>query len=131
MELIARIVIRRYDMGETAGEGSIKQVPSKSLAVFRVIGKSLDRAMKLLASEMEKEDGQVVVLTLAGTAQTQAQQSTFEAAYSKGRSQGVKLVICGGDPGLLVDRLAVYRDSLRWFPNLPAYVSSLELNNRH
>lgn len=131
MELIARIVIRRYDMGETGVEGSIKQAPSKSLAVFRVMGKALDRAMRLLASEMEKEDGQVVVLTIGGKVQTQAQQSMFEAAYSKGRSMGVNVVVCGGDPDLLFDRLAVYRDTLRWFPNLPAYVSSLELNNRH
>lgn len=131
MELIARIVIRRYDMGETGVEGSIKQAPSKSLAVFRVMGKAQDKAMRLLASEMEKEDGQVVVLTIGGKVQTQMQQSMFEAAYSKGRSLGVNVVVCGGDPGLLFDRLAVYRDSLRWFPNLPAYVSSLELNNRH
>ena len=131
MELIARIVIRRYDMGETSADHPLRQVPGKSLSVFRVEGRSISQAMKLLVAEMEKQDNQVVVLALGKGRINDSQQSTFVAAYSKSKTLGAKVVVCGGDPSLMFDRLAVYRDSLTWFPNLHAYVSSLELSNRH
>lgn len=131
MELIARIVIRRYDSGETAAEHSLRQEPSKSLVVFRVLGRSMSQAMKLLVGEMEKQNNPVIVLALGKDRVSDSQQSTFVAAYSKSKTLGAKVVVCGGDPSLMFDRLAAYRDSLTWFPNLHAYVSSLELSNRH
>lgn len=131
MELIARIVIRRYDMGEASAEHPLRQEPGKSLAVFRVQGRSVERAMKLLLAEIDKPDNPVVVLALGKGQVSDSQQSTFVAAYSKSKTLGAKVVVCGGDPNLMFDRLAVYRDSLTWFPNLHAYVSSLELSNRH
>lgn len=131
MELIGRIVIRRSDMGETSAEHPLGQAPGKSLAVFRVQGRSMDRAMKLLVAEIDKHDNPVVVLALGKGQIGDSQQSTLVAAYSKSKTLGAKVVVCGGDPSLMFDRLAVYRDSLTWFPNLHAYVSSLELSNRH
>lgn len=131
MELIARIMIRRYDMGEACAENPIRQDPGKSLAVFRVHGRSIERAMKLLVAETEMQDNQVVVLAMGKGQVSDAQQDTFVAAYSKGKTLGAKVVVCGGAPSRMFDRLAVYRDSLTWFPNLHAYVSSLELSNRH
>lgn len=131
MELIARIVIRHYDAGETIAEHSLRQEPGKSLAVFRVLGRSMSQAMKLLLGEIEKQNNAVVVLALGKGPVSDSQQSTFLAVYSKSKTLGAKVVVCGGDPSLMFDRLAVYRDSLTWFPNLHAYVSSLELSNRH
>lgn len=129
MELIARIVIRRYDAGETIAAHSLRQEPGKSLAVFRVLGRSMSQAMKLLLGEMDPPP--VVVLALGKGPVSDSQQSTFLAVYSKSKTLGTKVVVCGGDPSLMFDRLAAYRDSLTWFPNLHAYVSSLELSNRH
>lgn len=131
MELIARISTRRYDMGETMADNTLRVVPGSSSVVFRVSGKSLERAIKLLAHEIGERDEQTVVLVLAGNKQSEAQKSTFKAAYSKAKSLSAKTVVCGGKPEQIFDRLAVYRDSLRWFPDLHAYVSSLELNSRH
>jgi hypothetical protein len=131
MELIARVVIRRFDMGEAPAGHPLRPSPDKSLAVFRVQGGSVERAMKLLAGEMDRQDNPTVVLALDKGQISDNQQSTFMAVYSQSRTLGTKLVVCGGDPDRMFDRLAIYRDSLSWFPNLSTYVSSLELNGRH
>jgi hypothetical protein len=131
MELIARIVIRRSDMGEHSAEHPLRQAPGKSLTVFRVQGRSLDRAMKLLAAEIDKQEKPVVVLAFGKGQVSDSQQSTLVAAYSRSGTLGAQVVVCGGDPGVMFDRLAGYRDSLNWFPNLHTYVSSLELSSRH
>lgn len=131
MELIARLMIRRFDAGETIAEHLLGQELGKSIAVFRVLGRSMSQAMKLLVCETEKQNNPVVVLVLGKSRFSDSQQSTFVAACSKSKTLGAKVVVCGGDPSLMFDRLAVYRDSLTWFPNLHAYVSSLELSNRH
>lgn len=131
MELIARIVICRYDTGETSAEQPLRQDPGKSLAVFRAHGRTMRQAMKLLITETEKPADPVVVLAQGKVQFSDSQQSIFLAAYSNIKTLGAKVVVRGGDPGEMFDRLAVYRDSLTWFPNLHAYVSSLESSNRH
>jgi len=77
MELIARIVIRRYDAGKTIAEHSLRQEPGKSLPVFRVLGRSMSQAMKLLVSETEKQNNPIVVLALGKGRVSGSQQSTF------------------------------------------------------
>lgn len=125
MELIARIALRRYEMGEAA-EMSPNRKPGTSLAIFRVQGKSPERAMKILTDEMAKEPDQVMVLAIGSKTLSEEQINTCESAMAYGMQKTTKIVFCGGDPRQLFDRLSVFGNVLKWFPSIQAYVSSHE-----
>lgn len=126
MELISRITIHRYEMGET-GERSPSRAFDKSLAVFRVHGKSPERAMKILTAEIAKESDQVMVLAMTGNTLSEDEKRICTAAMEQGIRQSTKIVFCGGDPAQIFGRLSVESNALRWFPSAPSFISSYEI----
>ena len=116
MELISRITIRCCEMGG-AGDEILKPGPVKTLAIFRVLGRSTERAMKILNAEMARGSGQVMVLSIICT-----------AAMEQGIRQSTKIVFCGGDPSQIFGSLAVDGKALKWFPSIPSFVSTYEID---
>ena len=126
MKLISRITVRRYDMGE-AGDDARRSLSGKSLAVFRVLGRSPEHAMKILSAEMAKESGQVMVLSVFGSKLSENERAICTAAMEQGMRQSTKIVFCGGDPAEIFGRRDVDGSALKWYPSVPAFVSTYEI----
>lgn len=126
MEFISRISLRRHEMGE-AGEDTPAQAQGQSLIIFRVLGKSPERALKLLRSETAKEPDRIVVLAIAGKTLSEDEKRICEVVMAEGMRQSIKTVFCGGDPEQIFGKLPVASNASRWFSNIPAFISTLEI----
>lgn len=127
MELISRIAVHCYEMGGV-GDEAHKPAPVKSLAIFRVLGHSTERAMKILNAEMARESRQVMVLSIFAKKLTEDEKHICTAAMEQGIRQSTKIVFCGGDPSQIFGRLAADGNALKWFPSIPSYVSTYEID---
>lgn len=126
MEFISRINLRRHEIGE-AGDDTAAQAQGQSLIIFRVRGKSPERALKLLLSETAKEPDRIVVLAIAGKTLSEDEKRICEVVMAESMRQSIKTVFCGGDPGQIFGKLSVASNASRWFPNIPAFISTLEI----
>jgi hypothetical protein len=127
MELISRITVRCCEMGG-AGDEVHKPAPVKTLAIFRVLGRSKERAMKILNAEMARGSGQVMVLSILAKKLTEDEKHICTAAMEQGIRQSTKIVFCGGDPGQIFGRLAADGNALKWFPSIPSFISTYEID---
>jgi len=127
MELISRITVRCYEMGG-AGDEAHEPAPVKSLAIFRVLGRSTERAMKILSAEMARESNQVMVLSIFAKKLSEDEKHICTAAMEQGIRQSRKIVFCGGDPSQIFGRLAADGSALKWFPSIPSFVSTYEID---
>lgn len=127
MELISRITVHCYEMGGK-GDETHKPAPVKSLAIFRVRGRSTERAMKILNAEMARESGQVMVLSIFTKKLTEGEKHICSVAMEQGIRQSTKIVFCGGDPSQIFGRLAADGSALKWFPSIPSFVSTYEID---
>lgn len=127
MELISRITVRRCGMGE-AGEEAQRHATGKLLVIFRVLGRSLERAIKILSAEKEKNPDLVMVLAIRGNSLSEDEKRICTAAMEQGIRQSTRIVFCGGDPSQIFGRLAVDGKALQWFPSIPSYVSTFEID---
>lgn len=127
MELISRITVHRHEMG-SVGDEAHTPLPVKSLAIFRVLGRSAERAMKTLNAEMARESGQVMVLSIFAKKLSEDEKHICSAAMEQGIRQSTKIVFCGGDPSQIFGWLAADGDALKWFPSIPSFVSTYEID---
>ncbi len=127
MELISRITVHCYEMGGM-GDEAHKPAPVKSLAIFRVLGRSTERAMKILNAEMARESGQVMVLSIFAKKLTEDEKHICTAAMEQGIRQSTKIVFCGGDPSQIFGKLAADGNALKWFPSIPSFVATYEID---
>lgn len=127
MELISRITVRCFEMGG-AGDEAHKPAPAKSLAIFRVLGRSTERAMKILSAEMARESDQVMVLSIFAKKLSEDEKHICTAAMEQGIRQSTKIVFCGGDPSQIFGRRVADGNALKWFPSIPSFVSTYEID---
>lgn len=127
MELISRITVRCFEMGG-AGDEAHKPAPAKSLAIFRVLGRSTERAMEILRAEMARESDQVMVLSIFAKKLTEDEKHICTAAMEQGIRQSTKIVFCGGDPNQIFGRRVADGSALKWFPSIPSFVSTHEID---
>lgn len=127
MELISRITVHRYEMGG-AGDEVHKPAPAKSLAIFRVLGRSTERAMKILSAEMARASDQVMVLSIFTKKMSEDEKHICTAAMEQGIRHSTKIVFCGGDPSQIFGRRVADGSALKWFPSIPSFVSTYEID---
>jgi hypothetical protein len=127
MELIARISVRRYELGE-AGADAPRQATSKRLAIFRVRGKASAQAMHRLSAELLGAPGTVIVLALAGEQFSEDEKRICMAAMEHGIRRATPVVFCGGNPNQIFGRLAVDGRALKWFPSVPDFIVTHEID---
>lgn len=127
MELISRITLRRHEIG-AAGEDDQRHVPAQSLAIFRVLGRSPERAIKILGSEMARQPDQVMALSFVGNKLSEVEKRICSAAIELGIRQAARIVFCGGDPLQIFGRLGIDGKAPKWFRSIPSFVSSFELD---
>lgn len=98
MQLIARISVRRHLI---EGEREMKAVNltpdvGKSVTVFRVLGRSPERALKLLAANTGDSAAQpAVALTFASDEVSEDQAAVCKAVIAQCRSRSMEIVLCG------------------------------------
>lgn len=127
MELISRITIRRYEVGE-AGDDAQRHAADKLLVIYRVLGRSPERAMKILGAEKDRNPDQVMVLSIRGKSLSEDEKRICTAAIEQGLRQSTNIVFCGGDPSQIFGRLGVDGKALKWFPSIPSFVSTYEID---
>lgn len=127
MELISRIRVRRHEMGES-GENPGRPPAAKCLHIFRVLGKSPERARRLLSAAIDKEAEHVMVLATADPQWSENQKRICQAALEQDQRRTAKIVFCGGDPSKILGRLAINGGATKWFPSIPAFVASHEID---
>lgn len=127
MELIARVSIRRYEMGE-AGADAPRQATGKTLAIFRVLGKGSAPALHRLSAEMLGTPGLVIVLALPAAQLSEDEKRICTAAMEHGIRRATPVVFCGGNPNQIFGRLAVDGRALKWFASVPDYIVTHEID---
>lgn len=126
MELIARVTVRRCEMGE-AGDAAQRHAAGKSLTIFRVLGRSPERAIKVFNVERLADPDQVMVLSIRGKDLSEDEKQICSAVLEQGVRQSMKIVFCGGDPSQIFGRLATDDKALKWFPSIPSFISTFEI----
>lgn len=121
MQLIARISLRRHEMGDAGDE--IRQAgPGRSLAIFRIVGQSPDKALKLLHQEISTHAEPLVALAIESGAMTAAQQKVYDTVRAACHRLSVPVLTCGGERGKLCpSSLAGYAPE-PWFPSIASLV---------
>ncbi|WP_265945946.1 hypothetical protein [Dechloromonas sp. A34] len=121
MQLIARVTLRRHEMGD-AGDEISHAGAARSVAIFRIVGQSPDKALKVLNQEISTHAEPLVALAVDSSAPTAAQQKVYETVQAACHRQSVPVLTCGGDPGKLAPPpLAGYAPE-PWFPSIASMV---------
>lgn len=120
MQLIARISVRRHDAGEMRGAPG-RAPAGRSVAVFRLLGRSPQNALRMLDAEVAKAGAPLVALALESAGMTAGQEKICETVVSQCRSRAIEVVVCGGDPARLAGRLAGGRSG-KWYPSVATMV---------
>lgn len=123
LKLIARIALRLHEIG-AKGEGNSHCEPEKSVAIFRVLGCSPDKALKTLDSEVSSSLRPLVALIVPSISMTEGQEKVYEAIVSACHFQSTKVYACGGNPENLRGRITSGRGADKWFTSVPAMVQS-------
>lgn len=123
MKLIARIALRLHEIG-AKGETDAQSPPEKSVAIFRVLGHSTDKALKALDSEVSLSYRPLVALVVPEVAMTEGQAKVYEAVVSACHSQSTKVYACGGNSAALREQMSTSRGVDKWFSSVPAMVQA-------
>lgn len=125
MQLIARLSVRRH-LIDDAHEPDPAQGHEKSVAIFRVLGKSPDRALKVLAENTAWTTSKPsVALALSSNALSDDQAEVCKVVISECRSQAMEIVVCGSDPKQMRGKAASEFSMHRWFPTVQEMVQQL------
>lgn len=123
MKLIARIALRLHEIGAKE-EADSPGRPEKSVAIFRVLGHSPDKALKALAGEISSSCSALVALVVPEIAMTEGQAKVYEAVVSACHFRSTKVYACGGDPEKLRGQVSAGRGADKWFSSVPAMVQA-------
>jgi hypothetical protein len=123
LKLIARIALRLHEIG-TKGEADAQSHPEKSVAIFRVLGNSPDKALKALDSEISLSLRPLVALAVPEIAMTEGQAKVYEAVVSACHFQLTKVYACGGDPEKLHGQGSAGSGADKWFSSVPAMLQA-------
>lgn len=125
MQLIARLSVRRH-LIDDAHEQDPAQGQGKSVAIFRVLGHSPNRALKVLAENTAWTTTKPsVALALSSDALSDDQAEVCQAIISECRSQSMEIVVCGSDPKQMRGKAASAFSTNRWFPTVQEMVLQL------
>lgn len=98
MQLIARISVRRH-LIEGERELEAGQEHGKSVAIFRVLGRSPEHALKVLAKNtLDAPPRSSVALTFASDALSADQTAVCKAIIAHCRGNSTEIVLCGRAP---------------------------------
>ena len=132
MQLIARISVRRHLIeGEreinAANAGRNALDAGKSVTVFRVLGRSPERALKLLAANTGSASvpaaQPAIALTFASDEVSEDQAAVCKAVIAQCRSRSMEIVLCGRSPKAPTDgRARPSFGNSRWFPSVQEMV---------
>ncbi|MCK9260355.1 MAG: hypothetical protein M0P63_11410 [Azoarcus sp.] len=120
MKLISRVRVRRHEIGD-AREGVSR---TETLAIFRLLGRSPERTLKILNAEIAREANQVVVLVMEDRPMSEAQKDTCESTVVQARQQSTSVVFCGGQRSDMLGALQANSSDASWFPTFQAFMSS-------
>jgi len=121
MQLIARVSLCRHEMAD-AGDEISHAGPGRSVAIFRIVGQSPDKAVKALNQEISTHAEPLVALAVESATMTVAQQKVYEAVQAACHRQSVPVLTCGGERGKLCPPpLAGYAPE-PWFPSIASMV---------
>lgn len=123
MKLIARIALRLHEIG-AKGEIDSQHQPEKSVAIFRVLGHSPDKALKALDCEVSSTCRPLVALVVPEFVMTEGQAKVYAAVVSACHSQSTKVYACGGDHEILSAQMSSGRGVDKWYASVPAMVQS-------
>lgn len=122
MQLIARVSLRRHEMGD-AGDEISQAGAARSLAIFRIVGQSPDKALKALNQEISAHGEPLVALAVEPGAMTAAQRKVYETVHAACHRRSVPILICGGERGnLCPPTLAGCYAPEPWFPSIASMV---------
>jgi len=125
MQLIARLSVHRH-LIDDAHEQDPGQGLAKSVAIFRVLGRSPERALKVLAENTTWTTTKPsVALALPSNALSADQAEVCKAVISECRNQAMEIVVCGSDPRQMHGRVASEFSTNRWFPTVQEMVQQL------
>jgi len=125
MQLIARLSVRRH-LIDDAHEPEPGQGHGKSVAIFRVLGQSPDRALKVLAENTAWTTTKPsVALALTSDALSDDQAEVCKVVISECRSQAMEIVVCGSDPKQMRGKAGSAFSTNRWFPSVQEMVQQL------
>ncbi len=120
MKLISRMTVRRHEIGDARAGVS----RSETLSIFRLLGQSPDRTLKILDAEIAREAGQVIVLVMEDRPLSEAQKNTCESAAVQAHRQSTRVVFCGGRRADMLGEWQPNSDAANWFPTFQAFMSS-------
>ncbi len=124
MELVARIAVRLHEIGDSnAGDSPNKS--DKSVAIFRILGRSLKTALDALESEVSQTSRPVVALAIPSGTMTKKQEDVFQAVVSACHRRSSRVVACGGDSGKLCGPAAAGGGADQWFSSVPSMLQAL------
>lgn len=130
MQLIARVSLRRHEMGD-AGDEISQAGAARSLAIFRIVGQSPEKALKSLNQEISTHAEPLVALAVESRAMTAAQQKIYETVQATCHRQSVPVLTCGGERGKLCPPpLAGYTPE-PWFPSIASMVREFGEGDLH
>lgn len=124
MELIAHVSVRRH-LIESARERDSAHAPAKRVAVFRVLGQSPRRALKVLGANTEPGPNSTIALALGSDALSDDQAEVCQAVISDCRSRAMEFLMCGNDLTQLRRRVAPELATSRWFSSVAEMVQQL------
>ncbi len=131
MELIARIKLRFHEIGDL-NEGDAVNKSDKSVAIFRIVGRSLVKALEALDSEVSLSHRPLVALAIPSTTMTKKQEAVYEAVVSACHRRSSKVFACGGDSEKLYGQVAIGGGADQWFSSVPTMVEALgKSESRH
>lgn len=131
MELIARIELRFHEIGDLNDGDSVNK-SDKSVAIFRIVGRSLVKALEVLDGEVSLSHRPLVALAIPTRTMTKKQEAVYEAVVSACHRRSSKVFACGGDADKLCGQVAIGGGADQWFSSVPTMVEALgKSESRH
>lgn len=125
MQLIARVSVCRHEMGDDSEEIR-RPRPGRSVAIFRIVGHSPERALKTLDREIATQTAPLVALAIESAAMSADQQEVYDAVVAECHRRSAPVLTCGGAPGKLAGRPYLPDP---WFPSVHSMVRELGEGN--
>lgn len=125
MQLIARVSVCRHEMGDDSEEIR-RPRPGKSVAIFRIVGRSPEKALKTLDREIATQNAPLVALAIESASMSASQQEVYETVVAECHRRSAPVLTCGGDPGKLAARLYLPDP---WFPSVHSMIRELGEGN--
>jgi len=130
MELIARIALRLHQINDVKDDSPEKS--EKSVAIFRIVGQSPDKAVKTLDREVALSYRPLVALAFPSITVTEAQEKVYDAVVAACRLRSSRVFTCGGASEKLSGQARLGGGSAQWFPSVSKMVQDFgEITSRY